>query len=255
MRTAFRERVRLNVGTPLALVQSMRSMMGIDHVNLSRLDLNLLVAFDALLTERNVTRAAARVGLGQSAMSHNLARLRRLFGDELFTRGPSGMRPTPRAMALADPLRAALAQVQSAVLAQEDFEPHSAERTFRIGLADSIEVALVPALMERLRSEAPGVRLRLRSTNRISVIEELDSGSLDLGIGVFDQGQTHHKRRRLYTDHFLCLFSPEQLGLKPPLSLQDYLRFPHVLTSLADEAKGRRGRGARKAQTCSETLS
>ena len=107
------------MGTPLALIQSMGSMMNIDHANLSRLDLNLLVAFDALLVEGSVTRAAAKVGLGQSAMSHNLARLRRLFGDELFTRGPNGMRPTPRALALADPLRAALAQVQSAVLQRE----------------------------------------------------------------------------------------------------------------------------------------
>ena len=76
--------------------------MSIDHANLSRLDLNLLVAFDALLTERSVTRAAARVGLGQSAMSHNLARLRSLFGDELLTRSADGMRPTPRAVALVD---------------------------------------------------------------------------------------------------------------------------------------------------------
>ena len=76
-------------------------MMPIDHVNLARIDLNLLVAFDVLLAERSVTRAAARVGLGQSAMSHNLARLRALFGDELLTRGPQGMRPTPRALALA----------------------------------------------------------------------------------------------------------------------------------------------------------
>ena len=80
-------------------------MTSIDHANLSRLDLNLLVAFDALLTERSVTRAAARVGLGQSAMSHNLGRLRALFGDELLTRGAEGMRPTPRALALADPVR------------------------------------------------------------------------------------------------------------------------------------------------------
>ncbi len=83
----------------------MISMTSIDHANLARLDLNLLVAFDALLTERSVTRAAARIGLGQSAMSHNLARLRTLFGDELLTRGADGMRPTPRALALADPVR------------------------------------------------------------------------------------------------------------------------------------------------------
>jgi DNA-binding transcriptional LysR family regulator len=213
-------------------------MMSIDHANLSRLDLNLLVAFDALLTERSVTRAASRVGLGQSAMSHNLARLRSLFGDELLTRGADGMRPTPRAMALVDPVRVTLAQIQSAVLQREAFEPATAHRVFRIGLADSIEVAVIPGLIERLQEAAPCVSIRLRSTNRMSILEELDTGNLDLGIGVFDHGQTHHKRRQLYTDSFLCLFSAEQLNLTPPISLQDYLRWPHVLTSLADDTRG-----------------
>src|SRR4029079_13537643 len=138
------------------------SMTSIDHANLSRLDLNLLVAFDALLTERSVTRAAARLGLGQSAMSHNLGRLRTLFGDELLTRGAEGMRPTPRALALADPVRVTLAQIQAAVLQREAFDPATADRPFRIGLADSIEVALIPGLMARLRGAAPDVALRLR---------------------------------------------------------------------------------------------
>jgi DNA-binding transcriptional LysR family regulator len=213
-------------------------MTGIDHANLSRLDLNLLVAFDALLTERSVTRAAARVGLGQSAMSHNLARLRSLFGDELLTRGAEGMRPTPRALALADPVRVTLAQIQAAVLQRDAFDPATAERIFKIGLADSIEVAVVPGLLARLRAAAPGVALRLRSTNRMSILEELDTGTLDLGIGVFTHGQTHHKRRPLYTDSFLCLFNPEQLNLSPPISLDDYLHVPHVLTSLTDDAHG-----------------
>jgi len=213
-------------------------MTSIDHANLSRLDLNLLVAFDALLTERSVTRAAARVGLGQSAMSHNLARLRILFGDELLTRGADGMRPTPRALELADPVRVTLSQIQAAVLQREAFDPSTADRAFRIGLADSIEVALIPGLMARLRGAAPDVALRLRSTNRLSILEELDSGRLDLGIGVFDHGQIHHKRRPLYTDNFLCLFSPKQLNLAPPISLADYLRLPHMLTSLSDDAHG-----------------
>jgi LysR family transcriptional activator of mexEF-oprN operon len=230
--------VDLNMGPQVALVQSIGSMMSIDHANLSRLDLNLLVAFDALLTERSVTRAAARVGLGQSAMSHNLARLRSLFGDELLTRGAEGMRPTPRALGLADPVRLTLAQIQTAVLRREDFDPATADRVFRIGLADSIEVAVIPGLMERLQIMAPGVSLRLRSTNRMSILEELDTGNLDLGIGVFTEGQTHHKRRQLYTDSFLCLFSPAQLRLRSPISIDDYLRQPHILTSLADDAHG-----------------
>lgn len=213
-------------------------MTSIDHANLSKLDLNLLVAFDALLTDRSVTRAAARIGLGQSAMSHNLARLRTLFGDELLTRGADGMRPTPRALALADPVRVSLAQIQSAVLQREAFDPSTANRVFRIGLADSIEVAVIPGLVAALRATAPGVSLRLRSINRISILEELDAGRLDLGIGDFDQGQMHHKRRSLYTESFLCLFNPAQLNLSPPISLEDYLRVPHVLTSLTADAHG-----------------
>jgi DNA-binding transcriptional LysR family regulator len=144
------------------------------------------------------------------------------------------MCPTPRAMALADPVRVTLAQIQSAVLQREAFEPETAHRVFRIGLADSVEVAVIPSLIEHLQTAAPGIELRLRSTFRMSILEELDSGNLDLGIGVFNQGQTHHKRRHLYTDSFLCLFSPEQLKLTPPISLQDYLCWPHVLTSLGD---------------------
>lgn len=213
-------------------------MTSIDHANLSRLDLNLLVAFDALLTERSVTRAAARIGLGQSAMSHNLARLRALFGDELLTRGADGMRPTPRALALADPVRVTLSQIQAAVLQREAFNPATAERAFRIGLADSIEVAVIPGLMARLRKTAPRVSLRLHSTNRVSVLDELDTGRLDLGIGVFDQGQMHHKRRVLYSDSFLCLFNPAQVGFKPPIGLDDYLSVPHVLTSLTEDDHG-----------------
>src|SRR5215470_17518221 len=138
--------------------------MTIDHINLSRVDLNLLVAFDALLTERSVTRAAARVGLRQSAMSHNLARLRALFGDELLIRGPDGMRPTPRALALIEPVRIALAQITALVSPSQTFDARTTERTFRIGLPDGAEVLLGPALLSYLRESAPGIRLRLEGT-------------------------------------------------------------------------------------------
>jgi DNA-binding transcriptional LysR family regulator len=212
--------------------------MSIDHANLARLDLNLLVAFDALLTERSVTRAAARLGLGQSAMSHNLSRLRALFGDELLTRAPEGMRPTPRALALVEPVRVALAQIQATLLQREAFDPATAERTFRIGLPDSLEAALIPALLAHLQEAAPGVRLQLRSIDRFQVLDELDADRLDLGVGAFTEGQTHHKRRQLYTDSYLCLFNPEQVGISPPIPLEDYVRLPHVLTSLREDAHG-----------------
>src|SRR5918995_2399873 len=101
----------------------MEMILLINHAHLSRLDLNLLVAFDALLAEGSVTRAAERVGIGQSAMSHALGRLRRLLKDELFVRAPDGMRPTPRALALAGPLRVALSAIQETLLQGQDFDP------------------------------------------------------------------------------------------------------------------------------------
>ena len=214
--------------------------MAIDHANLARLDLNLLVALDALLTERGVTRAAARVGLGQSAMSHNLARLRALFGDELLTRAPEGMRPTPRALALVDPVRVALSQIQALVSRDEAFDPRTAERTFRVGLPDSVEVLAVPALLAHVCEAAPGVRLRLHTVDPSRLLDDLDADRLDLAVGfaAFPGGQAHHKRRLLATDAYVCLFNAERVGVSPPISLDDYVRLPHVLTSMRPGERG-----------------
>ena len=212
--------------------------MTIDHLDLAKVDLNLLVALDALLAERSVTRAAARVGVGQSAMSSSLARLRKLLGDEVLTRAPDGMRPTPRALALAEPVHRALRQIQSLVRREESFDPRTVERTFTVSLPDSTEVLLGPRLLAYLRAEAPGIRLLLRSVDRARILEELDTDRVDLGIGFFSEGQMHHKRRLLYRDSYVCLFDAAQVGLAPPISLDDYLRFPHVLTSLRETAHG-----------------
>ena len=214
--------------------------MGIDAVNLSRVDLNLLVHLDALLAERSVTRAAARVGLGQSAMSHNLARLRDLFSDELLTRGPEGLRPTPRALALVEPVRIALAQIQVLVSRDDAFDPRTAERTFSVGLPDSMEILIVPSLLAYLREVAPGIHLRLHNIDSSKLLDDLDADRLDLavGYGVFAQGQAHHKRRLLFTETYLCMFNAERTGITASISLDDYLRLPHVLTSLRPGERG-----------------
>ena len=212
--------------------------MAIDHVNLAKLDLNLLVAFDALASEGSVTRAAAKVGLGQSAMSHALGRLRTAFGDELFIRTPTGMRPTPRATALVEPIRAALGKIEAIVAPPEEFDPATAEREFVVGLPDSTEVLLVPRLLAYLRETAPGVRLLIRSVDRYRILQDLDDGRVDLGIGLFEEGAAHHKRRLLHRDNYLCVFNPALVGVQPPISLEDYVRLPHVLTSLVESAHG-----------------
>jgi DNA-binding transcriptional LysR family regulator len=216
--------------------------LSIDPVNLSRIDLNLLVHLQALLSERSVTRAAARVGLGQSAMSHNLARLRELFGDELLTRAPEGLRLTPRAMALVEPVRAALDQIQAVVSRDEDFDAATAERTFRVGLSDSMEILIVPTLLAQLREVAPGIHLRLHNIDSATLLDDLDADRLDLaiGYGAFEQGQAHHKRRLLFNENYLCMFNAERTGIMPPISLDEYLRLPHLLTSL-QRGLGERG--------------
>jgi DNA-binding transcriptional LysR family regulator len=208
--------------------------MGIDTVNLGRIDLNLLVHLDALLTEGSVTRAAARVGIGQSAMSHNLARLRELFGDELLTRGSDGMRLTPRAVTLLEPVRTMLAQVEALVSRDQAFDPATAVRTFRFGLPDSMEVLIMPELLARMREVAPGIHLRLYNFDASRLFDDLDADEMDLaiGYGALQQGQFHHKRRKLFTETWLCMFNAEKTGIAPPISLDDFVRLPHVLTSL-----------------------
>ncbi|OKO91385.1 LysR family transcriptional regulator [Bradyrhizobium sp. NAS80.1] len=216
--------------------------MGIDTVNLGRIDLNLLVHLGALLTERSVTRAAARVGIGQSAMSHNLARLRELFSDELLTRGPEGMRLTPRAVTLLEPVQAMLAQVEALVSHEQTFDPATAVRTFRFGLPDSMEILFMPALLARMREVAPGIHLRLYNFDASRLLDDLDADEMDIAIGydAFEQGQLHHKRRKLFTESYVCMFDAEKTGITPPISLDDYVRLPHVLTSLrpARNARG-----------------
>jgi DNA-binding transcriptional LysR family regulator len=218
-------------------IKSIAVTMPIDHANLSRLDLNLLVAFDTLIAERHVTRAAQRVGLGQSAMSHNLRRLRDLFGDELLTRSGSEMIPTPRAAQLADRVRALLAQLQSSVLSATIFDPRLSDRHFAIGMSPSLEISIGPKLLASINREAPNVSLSLHSEAPEVMLRALDEGQLDLAIGAFTEGEVHHKRRLLReAEGYLCLFDAERVGLRTPLSPEDFCRLPQVTVLSTDSA-------------------
>src|SRR5258706_461364 len=143
-------------------------------MNLASVDLNLLVAFDALLTERHVTRAGERVGLSQPAMSNALARLRALFDDPLFVRNAGRMEPTTRAAALAEPVRGALLQLQTALEGAGPFDPATARRRFVLASADFTELLLLPRLIERLDRHAPHIDIGFRDANRLNVRAVLD---------------------------------------------------------------------------------
>jgi DNA-binding transcriptional LysR family regulator len=136
-------------------------------VNLEAIDLNLLLAFEALIEEQSVTQAARRIGLSQPAMSNALARLRRVLDDPVLVRTPGGMRPTPKAEALAEPIRAALAQLRSALGAPEQFVPRESRRTLRLLTTDYGELLLLGPLLARLAREAPEIRVRSRRSRRM----------------------------------------------------------------------------------------
>jgi DNA-binding transcriptional LysR family regulator len=137
----------LNIAWPVVLWKSIEQISGIDTVNLRSVDLNLLVVFDALMTERNVSRAAAVVGLSQSATSGALARLRAVIGDELFVRSGGEMRPTPRALELAGPVRQVLELVEAALERPMSFEPQAAARSFVLAMTDYSASILLPRLI------------------------------------------------------------------------------------------------------------
>ena len=175
-----------------------------DTRQLSRIDLNLLVALQVMLEECNVSRAAERLFVTQSAMSKTLGRLRDLLDDPLFTRSPHGMVPTPRAESLQAELACLLQGVQ-ALVNEKAFEPSLYEGEFVIAIAEYIGVALLPALMEVLQAEAPGMQIKVLS--RIEhQLEELEAGSLDFAV---------HMQRNHYGNEFTV----ESLGGMPPILL------------------------------------
>lgn len=198
-------------------------------VHVEAFDLNLLLAFDALWTERHVTRAARRVGLTQSAMSHALARLRTQLDDPLFVTTPRGLMPTPRAHALAPPLAEALTLVRNAVKPPQ-FVPATLQRTFTIGSNDYGDVALLPQLVARLEREAPGVRLILRPLVGDGERALLD-GQHDLMFSVPHPTAPDVFGETLFHDHFVSLLRADHPAARRPLTLDRFVALRHLLIS------------------------
>lgn len=214
-------------------------MSNIHHINLAGLDLNLLVVFDALITEASVTRAGERVGLSQPATSNALARLRRLTGDELFVRTAAGLRPTPRALALALQLRPALQQIQTTLLEEDCFEPATSDRVFAIGMSDYVEFTLLPRLMQQIQVIAPGVSLQIRSGDRQTLYALLDSGKIDVACGLFPEAIVWHQEQLLFAETYVCASRLDHPALDDTLSLEQYLALPHLLISIKQDRLGR----------------
>lgn len=217
--------------------------------NLHRIDLNLLVALDALARERNVTKAAERAGVTQSAMSHTLRRLRELFDDPLLVRGRGGMVLTPRAEALAVPLRSGLVSLARTLAEPAAFEPERASRTFRIVSPDLFDALVLPTLLQRLGRDAPSVDLAVvPMPQRLS--DRLETGDVDLAIypvlldpEPFDLGtqvDAELQSRTLFRDSFRCFVRNAHPALAGgrKLTLKTFTRLNHVLVSPGGEGAG-----------------
>lgn len=213
-------------------------MATIDHFNLRSFDLNLLVAFDALMSEGSVTRAAKRLKIQQPAMSHSLSTLRVLLQDELFIRVGQVMQPTARARGLAVPVRQALRQAQQALTGGIAFDPQTEERTFRIAMSPEIELLLIPDLTARLRLKAPGVKVLARVFPYEAMEPSLEDGSIDLAVGCTYTKTSRRSFEPLYETRFACCFNPTLLDLPNPVGLEAYLAAEHATISQNDTLQG-----------------
>ncbi|CAM4163512.1 LysR family transcriptional regulator [Bordetella tumulicola] len=222
------------------------------------IDLNLLVAFDALMNERNVTRAATQVGVSQPAMSAALSRLRKLFGDPLFLRSADGLLPTPRARDLAEPISQALRQIETTLVKKPEFVPGKASLTFKLGLSDYPAFVLLPSLLQALGKKAPGVSVNVHAfNNRDHAVDLLDAGTIDAAIGV---PPTHADGRILtrpvLRDEFVTIIASDHQAARRGMSMKTFLALPHVLVSpegemygLVDQALAQQGKKRKLALT------
>lgn len=198
-------------------------------MNISRIDLNLLVYLDVLLRERNVTKAASQLGISQPAMSNGLKRLRELFSDPLLVRTSEGMTPTERATELEPQVRAVLADIEKAVQPREDFDAKGSERVFRIMASDYAESTLFPALLKRLRNDAPGVTLDIMTPSDVSFLD-VEQGKVDMVINRFDSMPQSFHQLTVWRDSFSCLMSKKNPA-RLDFDLEKYLQSKHVWVS------------------------
>jgi DNA-binding transcriptional LysR family regulator len=217
-------------------------------MNLKDVDLNLLLVFNHLLAERRVSKVAEVLGLTQPGVSNALKRLRLLLGDELFVRTARGMEPTPYATRLAEPIGYALSTIYDSLNEVSHFDPASSKRKFTIGMTDIGEVYFLPSLMEALRKAAPGVTVSTVRNTTVNLQDEMESGHVDLAIGLLPQLKSGYFQRRLFKQRYVCMFHKGHPLDKEVMTVDEFRRADHVVVvsggtghAIADQALERLG--------------
>ncbi len=192
--------------------------------------MNLLVVFDAMIEHRSVTRAAEAIGLSQPAMSAAVARLRNWFDDPLFVKTGAEMKATPRALALAKPVRRVIETVKDEILQKSGFDPEKTDRTFTILMPDIAEVNFLPKLLARLSQVAPNARLRTISKSRPGAAEALESGEAELAMGYFpDLHKAGFFRQKLFDTPHVCIVRADHPTVGDKLTAKQYLDLSHAV--------------------------
>ncbi len=206
-------------------------------MDIRAVDLNLLKAFDALMAERAVTRAAGRIGLSQPAMSHALSRLRALFADDLFVRTQKGMEPTSRAHEIAPLVSAAIERIEAALNLGAGFDPATSNAIFTAGMGEYAEVALVGRLAEAFAREAPHATLRLLPLDGAAA-EQLERGGIDVAIAHLRAMPPTIETSLLFRDPFVVVARKGHPITAGSLSVETYAAQNHVLVSPRGDTSG-----------------
>ncbi|SDK44136.1 LysR family transcriptional regulator [Pseudomonas indica] len=203
--------------------------------DLRHLDMNLLVVFEALMIERNLTRVGEKLFVTQSTVSAALSRLRDLFDDPLLIRNGRQMEPTARALQILDELRPAMDVISAAVSRAKAFDPATSTNVFRLGLSDDAEFGLFPRLLQVLQQEAPNTVVVVRRANFLLMPALLSSGEISVGVSYTTDLPANAKRKKLRNIGVKVLRGDRRPG---PLSLDEYCSRPHVMVSFSGDLSG-----------------
>lgn len=207
-------------------------MVAMNIGDLRNTDLNLLVVFHLLMQERNVTRAATKLHLSQSAVSAALARLRGILADPLFERGKSGMEPTARAIELAGPVALALGHLARTLHPEEQFSPTESARTFHIAMSDDIEAVVAPWLLQQSIAGNWQVKFAFHQTNSRRYEQALANERVDLVLcATPPELASQYRSRPLFSGSYLCVFSAAQRGSTAPISTAEFRDAVHLRVS------------------------
>ncbi|PCE23819.1 LysR family transcriptional regulator [Paraburkholderia acidicola] len=199
--------------------------------NLRRLDLNLLVTLDVLLSEHNVTRAAERLNFSQPSVSVHLAKLRDIFDDPLLLPGPRGMRPTARAEALREPLRQALDALERTVAPAAPFDPAEATQTWRVAATDYGESTIVLPALSGLRSTAPHTRLAIVELAPLRIAKQAEQGEIDLAFHISEDAPPGMRQRMLFAERYVLAGRAGHPRLKRKPTRSQFCALEHVIVS------------------------